>query len=289
MLLVVNQGSGRGRGQRVWQEIKRCLDRRDEPYQVLFTEPGISSADQLKQRLAEGGIDCVVAVGGDGTVSEVAEALAGTKVPLGLIPAGTGNDIAQALNVPVKPEEALSRVFSNQPQSIDMARLPERTMLGFAGMGFDADVADAVNRGKSKHWLGSLAYGVMAVRRLPTFQPSRVTLRVDGRRWQYDAVWMVDICNLPQFGGGMKICPDASPHDGLLDVCVVKEISIGEFLRIFPSVYRGRHVNHPAVAFHQGRQIEVEAEELFLTHVDGDLIGRGPKRIELMPQALLIL
>ncbi|MFC7439720.1 diacylglycerol/lipid kinase family protein [Laceyella putida] len=289
MLIVVNQGAGRGKGRFVWRQIKDRLDEQNQPYQVLYTKPHVRVVDELSRVLAGSHVDRVVAVGGDGTFSEVAEALASTGISLGLIPAGTGNDIARALQIPSEPEAALRRVFSNQPQTIDMARLKERTMLGFAGMGFDAAVADAVNRGKSKHWLGSLVYGVTAVRMLRQFKPSRVTLRVDGQEWVYEAVWMVAACNTSQFGGGMKICPHASPNDGTLDVCVVKELTVCEFLRIFPSVYRGKHVNHPAVAFHRGCEIGIRAEEPFLTHIDGDLAGGGLEQIQLLPRALSIL
>lgn len=322
---IVNPASGNGNGRKVWETIERTLGAGQRPYIVRHTgQPGdaIRFAREMA-RLRE--CEAIVAVGGDGTLNEVAAGLleAGAEVPLAHLPAGSGNDFARALGIPFDASEALAATLSGSPQRLDAFVLRCGTGPGnpedpeepgvcvgdvpgdvrlqgngiavcSAGAGFDGKVAQVTNRAAYKKWLnrvklGSLAYFLSVLRVLATYKPCRVRLTVDGQTFEYDGVWLVAVTNIPYFGGGMRICPQADPRDGLADVCVVHRIGRLEFLRVFPLVYSGRHITHPGVRFHRGRRICIHAETRLAIHADGEYAGETPLEIRVCEHALPVI
>jgi diacylglycerol kinase (ATP) len=288
-LFVVNPVSGHGLGRQVWRFVEKLLSEQKIPYHAVFTEPDGSTAEQVKQALNELQPKAVVVLGGDGTVNEAGGVLAGTSIPLGLIPTGRGNDFALAHQIPLHPELALSRIQEHRPVRMDTADLGFRRMIGFMGVGFDAMVADTINRNRPNKWLGRLTYGWEAIKALRGFRPHLLKLVVDGVEQDYDGVWLVAVTNIPNYAGGMKICPQAVPDDGRLDLCLVRDLRAGEFLRVFPKVYAGRHVGHPSVQFLRGSEIEILSEEPVIMHVDGEIAGHSPVKIRVKPQSLWVL
>jgi YegS/Rv2252/BmrU family lipid kinase len=243
----------------------------------------------VKEALNRQAFKAIVAVGGDGTVNEVGNGLIGTHIPVGYIPAGTGNDFALAHRIPLDPELALARILHHQVYQVDTAELDGRQMIGFMGTGFDARVAEAVNLSRGKRWLGRLTYGLEAIKSLKTFKPSHATLTIDGQRYDYDGVWLIAVTNIPNYAGGIRICPHAEMNDGELDLCCVRNLTPSQFLRVFPSAYRGRHIDHPSVVFHRGREITIETEAPLIAHVDGEIIGETPITIKVAPCSLSVL
>ncbi|SFJ22287.1 diacylglycerol/lipid kinase family protein [Thermoflavimicrobium dichotomicum] len=287
-LFIVNKRSGRGRGKKVWTKVRQILEIRKIPYQVEFTEyPG--HATEIAREAVHSNIEAVVAVGGDGTLHEVGNGLVGTEIPLGYIPAGSGNDFARAENIPRDPEQALERILRHQVRLIDTADLGGKVLVGFTGIGFDAQIADLANKSSLKRFFRKFIYLVFLLRCLWTYRPTKVTISLDGKSYHYDGVWLIAINNTSFYGGGMKICPDAQNDDGWLDICCVKYCRPRTLLRVFPQVYKGTHINHPFVSIHRGKEITVQSERPLIIHVDGEIYGTTPLSVTIRPKSLRIL
>jgi diacylglycerol kinase (ATP) len=290
-LFIVNPTSGNGRGREVWSDVKKELEWLHIPYRVAFTERSGHAKEIANHALSQSDLQAIIAIGGDGTVHEVGNSLVGTHIPMGYIPAGTGNDFGIAHRIPFDPLLALERVLQHRTRRVDTADIGERKMIGFMGIGFDATVAEAVNRSVWKQWLGRLTYALVALKTLRSFRPTNITLTVDGQPFAYDNVWFMAITNIVNFAGGMKICPAAIDDDGQLDICCVRDMTASQFLRIFPSVYQGKHIHHPSVMIHRGREITIQSnpEAPLIIHSDGEIIGKTPLSVKVCPQSLSIL
>lgn len=292
---VVNPAAGSGRAARVWQLAEAMLKEHQIDFHACFTaKPGDGRG--LALMLAEQGAEVVVAVGGDGTVQEVAHGLTERDDPplLGYIPAGSGNDFARGNGLPMDPREAVACILNRQSvKQVDVLRLSDRIAVNAIGAGLDGTVAETANRAATKRWgsrigWSKIAYTLSAIRTLLTYTPCRVRLEIDGRQVEVPDVWMVTVANIPYYGGGMKICPQAVSDDGKADVCVVSGNNRWTLLRVFPQVYRGGHIHHPAVRMYQGSRIRIEAERPLPVHADGEQAGHTPVCAEVAHRRLLL-
>lgn len=237
--------------------------------------------------------DAVVVVGGDGMVSLGINLLAQTSIPLAIVPSGTGNDLARGLGIPVgNLEESIRHLLTAltaPARAIDLGRITcgERTTW-FAcvlSAGFDAIVNERANKmswpkGKSRYTLALLL-------ELVSLRPAQYSLVVDGVASTVGAN-LISIANNTSMGGGMLVVPDASLTDGLLDVFVLRPVSRLRFLKLFPRVFAGTHVNEPEVLIIRGRQIRLEAKGI-VTYADGERVGPLPVDVEVVPAAAQIL
>ena len=240
-------------------------------------------------------LDVLVVVGGDGLVHLGVNLVAGTGVPLAIVAAGTGNDNARELGLPVhQPEAAAALVADGWLRTIDAGRVlvgsPEtglvpRWFVGVLGGGFDSVVNERAHR---MRWpSGPRRYDLAVLRELPVFRPIPYAVTVDDVRIEAEAM-LVAVGNGPAFGGGMRICPDAAYDDGVFDVCVVHRLSIPRFLRVFPTVFRGTHLRYPEVQVLRGRHVRLEAEGI-MSQADGERFEPLPIDIELVPGALQVV
>jgi diacylglycerol kinase (ATP) len=305
---VVNPASGNGRGKRIWRQLEEVLLIRKVLYKVRYTS-GQGDAVQFAYEWSMDTIDItvIVAVGGDGTVHEAANGIyrayadaqaipASQTKPLGYIPAGSGNDFARGHQIPLQPLLALELVLSEWPtiRRIDLIKMNDRIAVNSIGVGFDGRVARLTNEASYKKIfnqlkLGRLAYVLTLVRVLLFYRTASITLTIDGKRSSISKVWFIATANIPFYGGGMKICPQADPESGHAELCVVSNAHRAEFLRVFPSVYKGTHIDHPAIAFHQGTHIEMDAEQPLDIHMDGEMAGTSPAILEVLPAILSII
>lgn len=238
------------------------------------------------------GTDGLVVVGGDGMVSLGVNLLAGTGVPLGIVAAGTGNDLARGLGLPfddpVAATEALVAALGRPPRVIDAGLVRHGELrTWFASVvsaGFDAVVNERAN-GMARP-KGPSRYTVAMVRELITFRPRSYTITIDGVRREQRAM-LVSVANNSSIGGGMRIVPHADLSDGLLDVFIVHPLSRARFVAVFPKVFAGRHADHPAVEFLTGRQVRIEADDI-VAYADGERIGQLPVDVEIVPGALSV-
>ena len=289
--LMVNPTSGKNTGAQVGQQALSLL--RDAGVDVLdlSASDARSAVEQGRAAIESGAIDRLVVGGGDGMVHLGANLCAGTPVPLGVIAAGTGNDIARELGLPVRDAAAsVQRILSGSTRQVDAARHTTATggqkwFLGVLAAGFDAVVNERANQ---LTWpKGPMRYNLAILRELPVFRAIPYTLVLDGERIDTEAM-LVAVGNGPAYGGGMRVTPDASFDDGLLDVLILRKISTFEFLRVFPRVFKGTHVNHHAVQIRRARTVSLEAKGI-VSYADGERFAPLPMSMEVVPGALTVL
>ncbi|MET9609812.1 diacylglycerol kinase [Streptomyces sp. NPDC006512] len=288
--LFVNPTAGRGRGAQAAQPAAAAL--RAAGYAVR-TVVGTDAADALARlrTAVRGGTGAVIAVGGDGLVSLALQALAGTDVPLGVVAAGTGNDFARALGLPVRQPARAGRLAAGalkegRIREVDLGRAHGAFYGTVLCSGFDSRVNDRGNRMRLP--LGRFRYDLAIALELAAFRPVpyRITLD-DGPPVETEAA-LVAVGNGSSYGGGMRICADAVPDDGLFDVTVVGDCTRTTLLRVFPQVYKGTHLGHPAVTVHRAAKVTLEAPGL-TAYADGEPLGALPVTAECVPGALRLL
>ncbi|MER6288181.1 diacylglycerol kinase [Streptomyces sviceus] len=275
--LFVNPTAGRGRGAHAAQPAASAL--RAAGFAVR-TVLGVDAADALARARAAvtGGTGALIAVGGDGMANLALQAVAGTRTPFGLVAAGTGNDFARALGLPVRDPAAAGRLIA---EALKEGRVHD-TDLGQAGdhwfgtvlaSGFDSRVND---RGNRMRWpTGRLKYDLAMLAELAAFRPLPYRITLDEGRVHEVEATLVAIGNGSSYGGGMRICPGADLTDGLFDITVVGDCSRTTLLRVFPRVYRGTHVDHPKVTVLRAAKVEITAEAV-TGYADGEPLGPLP-------------
>jgi len=277
--LLVNPTSGKGRGGRLLVPVADRLRSSGLDVDVVTGRDADEAFDRVRDRVAAG-VDGVVAVGGDGLVNIALQVVAGTDVPLGVVPAGTGNDIARALGLTLDdPVAAVDLVVRGATRVVDLGRANGRWFAGVLGSGFDSMVNERANR---MSWpSGRSRYNLAILAELRTFRPVPYELVLDGEPWATEAM-LVAVGNGSSYGGGMRVCPDARLDDGLLDITVLGPISKPEFLRVFPTVYKGTHVQHPAVTVRRARQVSLASPGV-TAYADGERVSVLPVTCDAVP------
>jgi diacylglycerol kinase (ATP) len=290
---VANPRSGAGRGRSVAAAV---LPRLTAEFDVVdVTGPDERASASGLEGAVRAGVDAVLVAGGDGTVHLAVNAVAGTATPLGIVPAGTGNDIARELGLPLEPVAAVraatDALLLERRRLVDGVRCDlggRREARWFAGVlaaGFDAVVNERANRWSWPR--GRAKYTLAVARELPVFRERRYVLDLDGCELRTSAT-IVAVANGPAYGGGMRVGPDARFDDGLLDVVVAGPLSRLELVRIFPKVFSGRHVEHPRVQVHRAACVRIESPGM-IAYADGELLGPLPLVCEAVPGALALL
>nr|WSX52720.1 diacylglycerol kinase [Streptomyces sp. NBC_00974] len=289
--LFVNPTAGRGRGAHAAQPAASAL--RDAGFSVR-TVVGTDAADALARLRAavREGTGAVVAVGGDGMVSLALQAVADTLVPLGVVAVGTGNDFARAMGLPVRDPARAGRLAAEalkggRIRDIDLGRVDGGTWYGTVlCSGFDSRVNDRGNRMRLP--AGRFKYDLAMIAELAAFRPFRYRITLDdGPPFETEAT-LVAVGNGSSYGGGMRICADAEPDDGLFDVTVVGDCSRTTLLKVFPRVYRGTHLSHPKVTVHRAAKVTLEAAGS-TAYADGEPVGALPVTAVCVPSALRLL
>ena len=289
LILASNPKSGRGRGLEIAQSSAEYLLRAGHSVIHLQADSDAALRDLLRTAVVA---DCdgAILVGGDGLVHSGINALAGQpSLPIGIIPAGTGNDIAMALGIPLVYADALDHLdksLRRSPRRIDLGHSSQASVSArFAAVysaGFDAVVNERANQ--MAYPKGPSRYTVALLAELSAMRPRHYQLEVDGEAMSREAL-LVAVANGPSFGGGMRVVPDASMTDGVLEVFIVGPVSKLEFLRIYPRVFSGAHVSHPAVEIIQARRVSIAAEGI-VGYADGERQGSLPVTIEVAPSAI---
>ncbi|HET8539584.1 MAG TPA: diacylglycerol kinase family protein [Anaeromyxobacter sp.] len=300
--LIVNPRSAAGRTGRHFDRIARAVRAAIGDFECAFTKARGDGSRLAREAIRAGG-KLVVAVGGDGTASEVVDGLAlGTPrdpdALFGFIPRGTGGDLRRTLGLPQDLEGAARALASRSAVVCDLGRIefagnagePEvRHFVNVAGFGIDGVVTDYVNRG-FKLGSGKLSFMIASARALLGWSDQRVRWRADGGAWREQAVTALTVCNGRFFGGGMLVAPAARIDDGLFDVVVWSGLGIADFVTKRSMLYDGTHVRLPNTEVLRARTVEAEPvdDAPVLLDVDGEQPGRLPARITMLPGALRV-
>lgn len=283
LYFIVNPAAGRGRALRVWQALQEEMKKADINYSFAITQsPG--HATTLAQHAVAAGFDTCIGVGGDGTLSEILPSLLGTNTALGCVPAGTGNDFARSLRLPRQLADILSTIVAGNRLLIDIPTVNGLHYLNVTSVGFDAAVADTVNR-SFRRMHGTFPYILGVCKTLVTFQNAPLSITLDGQPPQQMQCLLAAVGNGQYYGGGFRICPKADLSDGLLDVCIAGNLTKPDVLVTLPRLIPGTHLSHPKCKYTKARRIVIGGPPLPV-QADGQLIGTLPITVEITPAAL---
>lgn len=290
-IVIVNPVAGSGRARRAATALHAAVSAAGGEM-VESSAPG--DVARIAAEAARSGVSRVVAVGGEGTVQEVANGLRGLPSPpaVGIVPGGNGNDLARALGLPRDPLAALAVALHAGTRAVDLGLVRsaagERRFVAAGGTGFDAGVATRMAGHRAWWQRGRPGYLLTTLDELRRQRNAVIGLTVDGEAVALPGpILFAAFANGPFYGGGMQICPTARLDDGALDLCVVGDLSRLAALRELPGLYRGAHVDHPAVSFHRFRSLRIEGAGTPV-HLDGEPFGSLPIEIEVEPAAMRV-
>jgi diacylglycerol kinase (ATP) len=288
--LIVNPQSGRGVSVRVAGTVASTL-RAVVPGLVATVTADAAGTSRLATLAAQRGDDVLAVLGGDGTVGLAAQAVAGTATALAVLPSGTGNDLAAALGIPADPVQAARHVAtalsSGQRRRIDLGRVQGGACFTTVlCTGFDA----AVNaRANAMRWpAGPRRYDLAVLAELAALTPRPVRVRAGETEVELEAI-LVAVGNAASYGGGLRICPDATLADGLLDVIAIAAATRRRLLRVFPSLRAGAHVHEPEVTVLRGTIVHIDGDLSWPVYADGEPQGTLPVTVHCEPGALTVV
>ncbi|NBI08131.1 diacylglycerol/lipid kinase family protein [Senegalia massiliensis] len=270
---IINPVAGRNRKKDIVPIIKNKFKNIDYKYIITHTKD-IDDARLITMKYLKQDYKIIVAIGGDGTVREVASGIKEmNKGILGIIPMGTGNDLARTLNIPLSPDKALDRILDHNIRNINIAKVEQNKFLNVASIGIDAEIVKNTRIFKGL-FKGKLAYTLGVLRTLFIFKPKSVTIKYDDIE-KNEKVLLVAVANGNYYGGGMMISPNSKIDDNQLDICIIKNISKIKLLFLFPSVYNGKHGKYKKyVKFISANSLKIYSKEKIFLNVDGDILEK---------------
>jgi diacylglycerol kinase (ATP) len=288
-VVIFNPTSGRGTGGRLRDEARARLG---EGYEWLPTQRPGHATELAKEAAAQ--FDVVIAMGGDGTVGDVArgilaaQAETGKEASLGILPAGTGNDYARNLGIPLRLDTAVEIIHSGVIRRVDVGVMNGIPFINNTGTGFDSAVMQTMNTG-IRGLKGQPAFLAAIFKTLPGYRAFTITLEVDGEARRAEKVMMVSVLNGKVYGAGMEAAPHAEMDDGRLDVLIVKATSKLKLLPLVRKVGAGQHIGDPLCEMFQARTLKITTIPTLPINMDGEIRGTTPMEITVRPRALKVL
>ena len=285
-LLVLNSKAGKGKATNLCRSLEVLLKSNNLPYEIISKSNPEDTSTELRLKIAAGGFERVVAIGGDGLVNLCLQEVAERDIALAVIPAGTGNDFARAVGSHKKSvAEIFNAVLSHEPSAIDLGLITgdfgKRWYVQVLSTGFDALVNNLANR---ISWpRGQIKYTLATIFTLARFKPIEYEITIDDKQFKQDFM-LLSVANGETYGGGMRICPNASNSDGIFDILLVHPVSKIVLLAIFPKVFAGKHIPHPRIEIIKGRKVQLSANAS--AFADGEFVSTLPIKIENIPNAL---
>lgn len=288
-LVIANPVAGRGRTRKLLPVVTDELERLGVETEIRISS-GPSDPVRWATEAANDGRR-VVAFGGDGMVSDILDAVRG-RVPVAILPGGSGNDLARAIGIDLDVRRACAAVTGGRVTQCDAGRLTDdggkidRIFATIASAGFDGEATAVANR---VTWAGgTLIYVYAALATLLRWQGARFHVVIDDEPLDVSG-WLVAVGNTTSYGGGMRICPNADPYDGLFDITILEDLAKPNFLMTFPKVFSGKHIDHPRVRTYRGRKVRLEADRTFYCYADGEERAPLPVTLEVLPGALSLV
>ena len=281
--VVINPASGAGKGAILGTEVAGFFKEKGLPYQIITA----TSASELSNNLSDfldknsNEVQGVIAVGGDGLAHLVLQLVVPRKIAFSVIPAGTGNDLVRAMGWNLNEiRNQLNAVTSKRPSVLDLGLVDSEWFGAVLSTGFDSVVNEKAN---TMNWpKGPMKYNFAIAMELPRFKPLSYRIELDSQVIETEAM-LIAVGNGSSYGGGMKVCPEAVMDDGYFDVMVLRPVSKIEFIKVFPTVFSGKHVEHEQVDIYRTKRVSLNAQAI--AYADGERIGGLPVRAECIPGA----
>jgi diacylglycerol kinase (ATP) len=286
MMIIANPRAGHGAGAGNIEKLRDLIRRRGLDCTAVPTErPG--HATELARQFAETNGSRLGVMGGDGTISEVVQALVGSNVELAILSMGTGNDVARSLRLPLNDlDAALEIAVEGRARPVDVGHERERHFISVLGVAFPALVAAEANR--MRFVRGSAAFFVSVYKALHRLRAVPLVIDLDEGTLELDCV-AVMVQNTPYTGGGLHMAPTARVDDGILDVVIVERIGKLDLMINFQKAYKGRHFEHPSISLHRSRSVTIRSAEPLPKMFDGDLCGWTPVEADVVPGGLQVV
>ncbi len=286
VMFIINPVAGfRKDKERLWALISERIRPQGWEISVARTR-WRGEASELAAQAIEEGYDMIVAVGGDGTVNEVASAMVYSDASFGIIPVGSGNGLARSLGIPLDPQEACDVLINGRPRKIDVGKANGRFFFVIAGVGFDAHVG---KRFDSSTWRGPVPYFYFGLKEFFIYTPTTVRVEMEGRTLEVQPL-QVTVANSQQYGNGAVIAPSAKLDDGLLDVCVIHPVKFFQGLYDIPKLFSGKIDTVPYAEFYQSKWVVIRRSEADVVNLDGEAIEAAEEvKISVLPGALKVI
>ncbi len=279
----MNKTAGNGAGERVLAQTARLLEHRKIPYEIRATK-GPGDAKRLADEALREGADEIVCIGGDGTISETVNGLAGRPALILFVPCGTGNDFVRMLKLPKDPLEALKLQLDGEEKRIDVGRVNDRYFLNISGAGFDTEVLRQAERFK-RFGKGLIPYLFGLFAALKSFVPLKIEMRANGRTVRR-TVTIFSVGNGRYLGGGMKAVPNARINDGLFDVILADRVGKLGILKFLSKYISGKHTSLPIIHEFRCRELTVHCPGMTVD-IDGELAAMDTVHYEVLPGVLI--
>lgn len=285
IVFIVNPKAGTNLQKHIRESVDKYLNHRRFEYGFRFTERAEHAKELAQEAIAEG-YEIVVAVGGDGSINEVASALLGTDVVLGIIPAGSGNGLAMHLGYGRDIDEAVKKINTAEVRSIDVGMMNGQPFINLAGIGFDGLVSNMM---KGSNWRGFLAYFLKSLEAGLKYTPRECRIEIDDKVLT-EKCFIISVANGPMWGYNFQIAPGARLDDGLFEVVIMRDVPKWQYFAVVPSSLNGTIYDADFVDHYRARHVKIIADGKNYVHLDGEgLIHEGTLEFEIKPKALKIL
>ncbi len=287
-IFIINPKAGKGRATELIPFIHEFFKDKDEEFIIRVTEyPG--HATEIAKEYSSSEENRIYSVGGDGTVNEVINGIAGTQSSLGVIPAGSGNDFIRSIANPSDIQDFTIRTINGEYKYIDLAKANDKYFINISSIGFDADVVYNADKFKKVPGItGSMAYVISIIYTVLKKKISKIKLHIDDKEMNLN-ILLAAIANGRFYGGGMLAAPEAKIDDGLFDICLVGEANRFQILSLFPKYIKGQHGQLDEVQFFRGKKILIESNEELRLNIDGEIFSSCTIAFEMIEKGMKVI
>ena len=287
-IFIINPKAGKEKSLDLIPFIEECFKDKAEEYVIRVTEyPG--HATELAKQYSSMSECRIYSVGGDGTVNEIVNGIAGTEAALGVIPTGSGNDFVRSVHDTFDIKEMLISTINGEEKSIDLARANDKYFINISSIGFDADVVFNADKFKKVRGItGSMAYVISIVYTIFLKKVCNIRIDIDGKKMQRKVI-LAAVANGKYYGGGIIPTPEAKLDDGLFDICMVSDLSRIKMLGLFPKYMKGQHAQLKQVSFFKGKKIYIESEYDLCLNIDGEILTAKTVNFEILENAIKVI
>lgn len=288
-IFIINPTAGKGKSLELVSFIQECFKTREQDKLCIEITKYAGHAAEIANSYAAAEECRIYSVGGDGTVNEIVNGIAGTSSAMGVIPTGSGNDFIRSLHSETDIKTLIARSIDGIEKSIDLAKVNDKYFVNISSIGFDANVVFNAMKFKKKPGItGSMAYVLSIIYTVFKHKINRIKVDIDGVKTEMDSL-LVAVANGKYYGGGMMPAPDAVLDDGLFDICLVSEVSRRQILNLFPKYMKGQHGVLKQVSFHKGQKIKIEGDEELCLNIDGEIVSAGTVNFEIIKSGIKVI